>query len=131
MFDVLVDELRCRPTEWLAERRSWLLREQRRLHVEELAVTRVLDERGAVDDSWAETDGVMVRDVRETIETARALEVLPALAAVAVEGRLSDGQLAAVVKVADAGSDREWAHRAPHASPADLRQAARLLAKPT
>jgi hypothetical protein len=131
MFDVLVDELRCRPTEWLAERRACLVREQRRLHVEELAVTRVLDERGAIDDSWAQTDGVMVRDVRETVETARALEALPAIAAVAAEGRLSDGQLAAVVKVAEPGSDREWARRAPRASPADLRQAARLRAKPT
>src|SRR5215211_2419943 len=75
-FSVLVDELRCRPTEWLAERRAWLAREQRRLHVEELAVTRVLDERGAINDALAARDGVSVRTARETLATARALEDL-------------------------------------------------------
>ena len=48
-----LDELRCRPTEWLRARRVELVREQRRLRVEELAVTRVLDERGALDESEA------------------------------------------------------------------------------
>jgi hypothetical protein len=38
-----------------------LIREQRRLDVEELAVTAVLDERGAIDDSLAAVDGVSVR----------------------------------------------------------------------
>jgi hypothetical protein len=38
----------------------------------ELAVTAVLDQRGAVDDSLAARDGVSVRSVRETVETARA-----------------------------------------------------------
>ena len=107
------------------------MREQRRWRLRELGSPRVLDERGAIDDSWAQRDGVMVRDVRETVETARALAVLPAIAAVAAEGRLSDGQLVAVVKVANVESDREWAHRASQASPGDLRQAARLNAKPT
>src|SRR5713101_3686109 len=48
MFDVAdhLDGLRCRPTEWLVARREGLVRDQRRLRVEELAVTRVLDDRG-------------------------------------------------------------------------------------
>jgi hypothetical protein len=55
-----LDQLRCRPTEWLSARRVELLREQRRLRVEELAVTRVLDERDALDESAA-ADGVSER----------------------------------------------------------------------
>ena len=70
MFDRLVDEYRTHSTEWLVERRDWLVREQRRLHVEELAVTRVLDERGQIDDAVAQHDGVSIRDLRDSVETA-------------------------------------------------------------
>ena len=68
MFDVVdhLHELRCRPTDWLEARRDEVVREQRRLHVEELALTRVLDERGALDDSVAARDGVSVRTALET-----------------------------------------------------------------
>lgn len=52
-------------------RREELVRERRRLPVEELAVTRVLDERGAIDEVLSCRDGVSARTVRETIETAR------------------------------------------------------------
>ena len=45
--------------------------------MDELAVTRVLDERGAIDDTLAQADGVSVRTVREAVATARALEDLP------------------------------------------------------
>ena len=43
MFDVsdCLDKLRCRETQWLRARRDKLVREQRRLRAEELAVTRV------------------------------------------------------------------------------------------
>ena len=53
VFDVNdhLDELRCRPTSWLQARRDALVREQRRLRVEELAVIRVLDERGGIDET--------------------------------------------------------------------------------
>ena len=55
MFDVVdhFDELRCWPTERLRARHEELLREQRRLYAEDLAVLRVLDERGQVDDALA------------------------------------------------------------------------------
>ena len=46
-----LDELRCRPNEWLRARRLELMRAERRLRVEELAVTRVLDELGALGPS--------------------------------------------------------------------------------
>ncbi|MEX1009372.1 MAG: hypothetical protein WD271_16255 [Acidimicrobiia bacterium] len=126
-----LDGLRCRETSWLLERREELVREQRRLRVEELAVTRVLDERGKTDDTLAARDGVSVRAMRETIETARALESLPCVAAAAHAGALSDEQLGHVAQLADAESDAEWAHRAPRVAPVDLARMVRSAAKPT
>ena len=133
MFDVGVRlaGLRCRPTAWLAARRDELVREQRRLRVEELAVTRVLDERGALDDSLAGHDGVSCRTVRETVETARSLESLPHVAAAAHEGAFSDQQLGHVTALADEGSDAEWARRGPQVAPADLARMVRTQYKPT
>jgi hypothetical protein len=132
MFDVAerLDELRCRPTGWLVGRREELVREQRRLRVEELAVTRVLDERGALDESLAGRDGVSCRTVREAVETARALESLPAVAAAAHAGALSGEQLGAVAQLADEASDAEWARRAPNTPPADLARLARAQRVP-
>ena len=57
-----------------------------------MAVLRVLDERGQVDCTiglQGESAGV----VRDKVETARALESLPEIAAVAMEGGFSDEQL--------------------------------------
>src|SRR5512134_3565389 len=96
----LVDEFRCHTTEWVRAERDRVVREQRALRVRELALVRVLDERGQVDDTLAAADGVSVRSVRDTVATARALEALPAIAAVAAQGRLSSEQLTQVVKVA-------------------------------
>ncbi len=133
MFDLIdqLDDLRCRPTEWLRERRDELVREQRRLHVEELAVIRVLDERGALDEAQAARDGVSERTVRETVETARALESLPCVADAAHRGELSNEQLGHVARIADVASDAEWARRAPNVAPVDLARIARTLEKPT
>ena len=75
-----LDELRCRPTDWLRAHRAELVREERRLRVERLAVTRVLDERDALDEDVAAQDGVSERTAREAKETARALEHLPHVA---------------------------------------------------
>src|ERR1700687_150210 len=113
-------ELRCRPTVWLVARREELVREQRRLRVEELAVTRVLDERGALDNAIAARDGVSERTVRETGETARALESLPHVAAAAHAGELSPEQLGHVAALADESSDAEWARRGGRVAPVDL-----------
>ena len=114
MFDVgeRLSELRCQPTEWLRTRRDELVREQRRLRVEELAVTRVLDERGQIDDSIAGRDGVSCRSVRETVKTARALEYLPEVAAAAHAGSLSGEQLGAVAQLANEESDAMGSARA-------------------
>src|SRR5436853_2366529 len=130
MFDVLVDELRTHSTEWLRGEREQLITQQRNLRTREMAVLRVLDERGQVDCSMGSA-GESARVVRDKVETARALESLPAIAAVALDGGLSDEQLTSVVLLADEESDAEWAARAPNVTPADLSRLAREKSKPT
>ncbi len=92
-YSDLLNELRCHTTEWLEGRRGWLVREQRRLHIEELAVLGVLDERGRIDDALAAKDGKSVRDVRRARKTAKNLADQPNLANAAARGRVSEGQL--------------------------------------
>ena len=94
-------------------------------------MTRVLDERGALDASVAAVDGVSERTVRETVETARALESLPEVAAAAHAGTLSPEQLGAVAQLADETSDAEWARRAPNVAPSDLARMVRTRRTPT
>ena len=101
-----------------------------RLQSEEYAIVRVLDERGRIDTSVG-LDGESARTVREKVETARALETLPAVAAAAHAGNLSAEQLGAVVRLADEESDAEWAARAPNVTPADLARMAREKVKPS
>jgi hypothetical protein len=130
MFEVLVDEMRAHSTEWLEARRGEVVVEIRRLQSEEHAVLLVLDERGRVDVSRG-LDGESARTVREKVETARALESLPEVAAAAHAGDLSAEQLGAVVKLADESSDAEWAARAPNVTPGDLARMACSQSKPT
>jgi hypothetical protein len=93
-------------------------------------VLRVLDERGQVDCSIG-AHGESARTMHEKLETARALESLPAIAQVAMEGGFSDEQLHSVVQLADGESDREWATRGPRTDPLELARQARRLSKPT
>ena len=69
--------------------------------------------------------------MRDTIDTARRLEDLPQVATAAYDGELSQEQLAPTAQLADPDTDAEWAHRAPHTSPADLARKARTLTRPT
>ena len=126
-----VDTFRCWETPALTARRDALLVEQRRIETEILAVTLVLDERGQVDDSLAARDGVNLRDLRVSVETARAFDSLPEIASAAGDGRLSVDQAREAVKVADPRSDREWADRARRMSPADLSREARKQRAPS
>jgi hypothetical protein len=130
MFDVLVDELRTHSTEWLESRRREVIGAQRELHAEELAIVRVLDERGRIDASMGSA-GESSRVVRDKVETARALEVLPAIGEVALAGGFSDEQLSSVTRLADEESDREWARRGPQTDPVELERLARNANKPT
>src|SRR5215475_7357007 len=70
------DGLRCRETPWLRARRAELVVGQRRARAEELAIVAVLDERGALDACEAARSGVSAQVERETLETARALEIV-------------------------------------------------------
>jgi hypothetical protein len=130
-YAALVDELRCHTTEWLEAARDEAVRAQRRWRVRELAIVRVLDERGRVDDSMAGEDGISVRDVRQTRETARLLDELPNIANVAHEGELSEEQLHAVTRLAEPEDDADWAERAKHCSPEDLHRLAHRKRTPT
>jgi hypothetical protein len=126
-----LDQLRCRPVEWLRARRVELVREERRLRVERLAVTRVLDEHDALGEDLAAQDGVSERTAREAKETARALERLPHVAQAAHSGQLSGEQLGPVAQLADETTDAEWAQRGPRMAPVDLARAVRCQHKPT
>ena len=130
MFDVLVDELRTHSTAWLESRRCEVIGAQRELYAEELAIVRVLDERGRIDPTIG-SNGESAQTVHDKVETARALESLPAIGSVAMDGGFSDEQLSQVVKLADGESDREWAVRAPNMDPHELGRQVRKLKKPS
>jgi hypothetical protein len=114
----------------LRRERNRLLLDQRNLRTREMAVLHVLDERGQVDCSMG-ANGESARTVRDKLETARALESLPAVSAVAFDGGFSDEQLTQVARLADGDSDAEWAQRAPNIDPLELARRARNLTKPT
>jgi len=126
----MVDEMRSHSTEWLCRERDELVHRQRTLRTREPAVLRVLDERGKVDVTVG-SGGDSARTLREKVETARALEPLQEIGAVACAGGFSDAQLGEVVKLADEESDAEWARRAPNIDPADLARLARKATKPS
>ncbi len=130
MFDALVDEMRTHSSEWLRGERGRLAAAQRNLHTRELAVLRVLDERGQVDCSIG-AQGESARTVRDKVETARALESLPEIGRVAFEGGFSDEQLSQVARLADESSDAEWAVRAPNVDPIELERLVRNASKPS
>jgi hypothetical protein len=118
-----LDELRCHPNEWLRQERARVVREQRRLQVRELAITRVLDERDARDPM--PDASVPARRAKAAVEVARALETRPALAQAAGEGRLSWEQLEPLTRIATPETDAEWAARGARCTPLDLQKLAR------
>jgi Domain of unknown function (DUF222) len=119
-----LDELRSHSTEWLRARCAELVRGQRQMRVEELAVTRILDERGSATAAVV-GKGTTVREEREALEVSRALTELPEIAAVAHSGDLSWSQLKSLVEVATPETDREWAERGKGFDPIDLARLAR------
>jgi hypothetical protein len=118
-----VDELRCHPNEWLREERSRVRSEQRRLKVRELAITKVLDERHALEPM--PDASVPASQTKANVEVARALETRPALAQAAADGTLSFEQLEPLTRIATAETDAEWAARGPKCTPFDLQKLAR------
>jgi hypothetical protein len=129
----LLDDLRCHTSEWLEERRGWLVTEQRRLRIEELAVLAVLDERVRVDDSQAAKDGTTTRAARRKRQTARKLKWQPNVANAAALGKLSDEQLDRIADLADEDPEAEerWAEEGPGWSPDELAAELRRKKTPT
>ena len=122
-FGTRIDAMRCHSTKAL---RSFVVnarREQQRWYLEELAATRVLDERHALDATPDST--VSARTAKTNREVARSLESLPEVAAAAWSGRLSKDQLVPVTEVATPATDSEWAQRGCRTAPVDLQRQAR------
>jgi len=128
-YQEMVDGFRCHETSWVRTRRDEVRREQRRLKVEELALTRVLDEREALDPM--SDASVPASTAKATVEVARALESRPALVEAAAEGALSFEQLEPLSRIATPETDREWARRGRNCTPFDLQKLARRARKLT
>jgi len=90
-FQEQLDELRCHDTSWVRQERARVVTEQRRLKVRELALTKVLDERDALDPM--PDASIPAHTAKSMTEVARSLESLPALAQSAATGELSWEQL--------------------------------------
>lgn len=116
------DELRCRATAWLHAEHGSVVRGQQRLKARELAIVAILDERRSIPEP---TPGMSARAVRDTVEVARSLTSLPAIAARVQAGDLSWDQIKPLVEVATPATDAAWADRAPDWAPADLQRQAR------
>src|SRR4051795_5106678 len=61
-----LDELRCWPTDRLERRRTEVVQAKRRLDTEELAIVRVLDERGLIDPTVGD-QGESARTFRDKV----------------------------------------------------------------
>jgi len=122
-FGARVDALRCHSTASLRAVVVDARREQQRWYLEELAATRVLDDRQALDAVPDST--VSARTAKTNREVARSLESLPEVAAAAWSGNLSKDQLVPVTEVATPATDAEWAQRGCRTAPVDLHRQAR------
>src|SRR5262245_11767006 len=123
-FGARVDELRTNPNEVLRSRIAEARREQQRWRLEELAATRVLDDRGALEQMPDRT--ISSRTEKTNVEVARALESRPALAAAAHDGALSWDQLQPLCELATPETDAEWAQRGQTLAPVDLQRRVRM-----
>jgi len=122
-FGARVDALRCHSTKVLRGMVADARREQQRWYLEELAATRVLDDRHALDAVPDAT--VSARTAKTNREVARSLESLPKVAAAAWSGDLTKDQLQPLTEVATPATDGEWAERGRRTAPVDLQRQAR------
>jgi len=128
-FSARVDALRCHSTEWLKTRVEECRREQQRWWLEELAATRVLDDREALGPFPDPTQSA--RTNKTNLKVGRALESLPEIASAAHVGDISRDQLSPLVELATPETDREWSRRGQRMSPGDLDRMARRTQKVT
>ena len=128
-FSARLHDLRCHPNDVLRDKVKHARREQQRWRLEELAATRVLDEREALGEMPDPT--LSARTAQATIEVARALESMPTVAATVFAGDISWDQVQPLVEVATPDTEREWARRAQNLSASDLQRMARSLQRVT
>ncbi len=122
-FRARVDELRTHAVPALRRRLREARREQQRWRLEELAITRALEELDALDRVPDPT--VSARTAKTNREVARSLESLPKVAAAAWFGELTWDQLQPVTQVATPDTDAEWSVRGRNLAPVDLQRMAR------
>ena len=122
-FAARVDALRCHSTKSLRTVVTDARRDQQRWYLEELAATRVLYDRHALDA--IPDPSVSARTAKTNREVARSLESLPEVAAAAWSGDLSKDQLVPVTEVATPATDSEWARRGCRTAPVDLQRQVR------
>ncbi len=122
-FAARVDELRTHPNEALRARVAEARREQQRWRLEELAATRVLDDRGALERMPDRTEST--RTQKSKLEVARALESRPALAQAFHDGAVSTDQLEPLCELSTLETDAEWATRGANLAPVDLHRRVR------
>jgi hypothetical protein len=128
-----LDRYRLMATEDLASAYRDLGGLVRAVEAQRLSLLAVLDEReawradGCLNTAqWvAATDVVTAATANATVDTARALVELPAIAAVAEAGGLSMAQLVPLTVIAEPETDARWAKEGPGCSPAALAQEAR------
>ncbi len=124
-----VDELRTVATPTLRRIVADARREQARWYLEELAATRVLDDRSALEAMPDPT--VSTRTAKANRDTARSLEELPRVAKAVWDGSLTKDQLAPVAEVATPATDAEWSVRGARMAPVDLQRMARSARRVT
>lgn len=122
-FAVRLDDLRCHPNDVLRKLAAAARTEQQRWRLEEVAITRVLDEREALGDVPDPT--ISAHTARAVVEVGRALERQPRIATAAHAGEITWDQLEPVVELATPESDAEWATRGARIAPVDLQRMAR------
>ncbi len=122
-FGARLHELRCHPDDVLRDRVADARREQQRWRLEELAATRVLDERQALDRMPDRK--VSARTSKTNVEVARALESRPVLAQAAHDGALSWDQLQPLCELSTPDTEAEWAARGATLAPVDLQRRVR------
>ncbi len=135
MFDPLehMDALREAPTFVLEDVHAQLDVLESMVRAHRLLVLALLDERdigtdnGAADTvTWLQRVGrTSLSDARAQVSTARALALLPAVAAVACEGQLGREQLRETALGATPETDEAWANNAPGWTPSMLSRARR------
>lgn len=122
-FSARVDALRCFSLDALKAQLVEARREQERWWLEELAITRVLDDREALGPFPDATQSA--RTNRQNLAVARELESLPKIAEAAHAGDISKDQLAPLVELATPETDGEWSQRGKRMTPGDLDRMAR------